>query len=106
MNLGGNALKYTPEGGTVTLGARAVGDDVELSVADQGPGVSKEDRARLFEKFYRAGDAVTRRTPGTGLGLAICKGIVEAHGGTIRVESEPGKGACFVARLPKKGPAV
>lgn len=104
VNLAGNALKYTPAGGTVTLRAAAVGADVELSVEDQGPGIAKDDQARLFEKFYRAGDAVTRKTPGTGLGLAICKGIVEAHSGTIRVESEPGAGARFIARLPKKGP--
>ena len=106
VNLAGNALKYTPAGGVVILRAEAVGDDVELSVEDQGPGISKTDQARLFEKFYRAGDAVTRRTPGTGLGLAICKGIAESHGGAIRVESEPGKGARFIARLPKKGPAA
>ncbi|MDP3543578.1 MAG: ATP-binding protein [Elusimicrobiota bacterium] len=106
VNLAGNALKYTPPGGTVTLKAEALGDEIELSVEDQGPGVSKEDQARLFVKFYRAGDAVTRKTPGTGLGLAICKGIVEAHGGSIRIESEPGRGARFIARLPKKGPAA
>jgi two-component system phosphate regulon sensor histidine kinase PhoR len=106
VNLVGNALKYTPAGGTVTLTAQSLGEDIELSVLDQGPGVSKADQARLFEKFYRAGDAVTRKTPGTGLGLAICKGIAEAHHGTIRVESEPGKGARFIARLPKKGPAA
>ncbi|UPT74370.1 MAG: ATP-binding protein [Elusimicrobiota bacterium] len=104
VNLAGNALKYTPEGGTVTLAAAPQGADVELGVLDEGPGVSKKDQARLFEKFYRAGDPITRKTPGTGLGLAICKGIVEAHGGSIRVESEPGKGARFVARLPKSGP--
>ena len=104
VNLAGNALKYNPPDGTVTLRAEAIGDDIELSVADRGPGVAKEDQKRLFEKFYRAGDAVTRKTPGTGLGLAICKGIVEAHRGTIRLESEPGRGARFIARLPKKGP--
>ena len=105
VNLCGNALKYTPEGGTVTLKAETAGPDVELSVEDQGPGVTKADQKRLFEKFFRAGDAVTRKTPGTGLGLAICKGIVEAHHGKIRIESEPGRGARFVARLPKLGPA-
>ncbi len=106
VNLTGNALKYTPVGGTVTLKAEALGDDIELSVADQGPGVSKADQARLFEKFFRAGDAITRKTPGTGLGLAICKGITDAHSGTIRIESEPGHGARFIARLPKKGPVA
>ncbi len=105
VNLAGNALKYTPEGGTVTLKSEARDGSIELSVEDQGPGVSKTDQNRLFEKFYRAGDAVTRKTPGTGLGLAICKGIAAAHSGTIRVESEPGRGARFVARLPIKGPA-
>ena len=104
VNLGGNALKYTPEGGLVTLSSSPAGGDVEFGVLDEGPGVPKKDQARLFEKFYRAGDPITRKTPGTGLGLAICKGIVEAHGGSIRVESEPGKGARFVARLPKAGP--
>ena len=106
VNLTGNALKYTPTGGTVTLKAAALGDDLELSVADQGPGVSKADQTRLFEKFFRAGDAITRKTPGTGLGLAICKGIVQAHSGTVRIESEPGQGARFIARLPKNGPAA
>ncbi len=106
VNLAGNALKYTPPGGTVTLATAAAGEYLELSVEDEGPGVSKADQARLFEKFFRAGDAVTKKTPGTGLGLAICKGIAEAHGGTIRVESASGGGARFIARLPKKGPAA
>ncbi|MBI5245889.1 MAG: PAS domain S-box protein [Elusimicrobia bacterium] len=100
VNLVGNALKYTPEGGRVALSAIRAGTNLELSVADEGPGIAKADLPRLFEKFYRAGDAITRKTPGTGLGLAICKGIVDAHRGTIRAESEPGKGARFVARLP------
>ena len=104
VKLAGNALKYTPAGGTVTLAAELKGHDIELSVADQGPGVSKEDQERLFEKFFRAKDQITRNTPGTGLGLAICKGIVEAHAGAIRIESEPGHGARFIARLPKAGP--
>ena len=104
VNLAGNALKYTPAGGTVTLASELKGHDVELSVADQGPGVSKEDQKRLFEKFFRAKDQITRNTPGTGLGLAICKGIVEAHAGSIRIDSEPGHGARFIAHLPKAGP--
>lgn len=106
VNLAGNALKYTPAGGTVTLEAAARDQYLELSVEDQGPGVSKADQARLFEKFFRAGDAVTKKTPGTGLGLAICKGIAESHGGTIRVETASGGGARFIARLPKNGPAA
>ncbi len=102
VNLGGNALKYTPAGGTITFSAKSVGASVELAVADQGPGIAKADQARLFQKFFRAGDAVSKKTAGTGLGLAICKGIAEAHGGTIRVESEPGKGTRFIARIPAK----
>ncbi len=90
INLAGNAVKYTPADGTVTLAAEPDGDAIVLSVADRGPGAAKADLERLFEKFYRAGDTVARRTPGTGLGLAIVKGIAEAHGGRAWAESEPG----------------
>ncbi len=103
VNLVGNALKYSVPGGTVTLGAAPDGDAVMLSVEDQGPGIAPADRERLFTKFFRADDAVTRKTPGTGLGLAICKDIVDAHGGRIWAESEPGKGAVFKVRLPREG---
>ncbi|OGR96517.1 MAG: hypothetical protein A2V88_09705 [Elusimicrobia bacterium RBG_16_66_12] len=103
VNLVGNALKYSVPGGTVTLGAAPDGDAVTLSVKDQGPGIAPADRERLFTKFFRAGDQVARKTPGTGLGLAICKSIVDAHGGRIWAESEPGKGAVFKARLPREG---
>ena len=103
VNLVGNALKYSPPGGTVTLGAEPDGDAVTLSVKDEGPGIAPADRARLFTKFFRAGDPVALKTPGTGLGLAICKGIVDAHGGRIWAESEPGKGAVFKVRLPREG---
>jgi PAS domain S-box-containing protein len=102
VNLAGNALKYSPAGGVVTVSAAPDGDAVLLAVRDQGPGIAPADREKLFTKFFRAGDAVSRRTPGTGLGLAICKGIVDAHGGRIWVESEPGRGAAFLVRLPKK----
>ncbi|MBI3288663.1 MAG: PAS domain S-box protein [Elusimicrobia bacterium] len=104
VNLVGNALKYTPLKGEIVLFCEASLDEIELGVSDQGPGISEKDRGRLFEKFFRASDAITRKTPGTGLGLAICKGIVEAHGGNIRVDSKPGQGARFVVRLPRKGP--
>ena len=104
VNLAGNAVKYTPEGGTVVLASEADGADVVLSVADSGPGIAAADREKLFQKFFRASDAVALKTPGTGLGLAICKGIADAHGGRIWVESEPGRGAAFKVSLPRRGP--
>ena len=100
VNLCGNAVKYSPKGGTITLGARPVDGKIEVSVHDQGPGMAAETRSRLFQKFYRANDAVAAKTPGTGLGLYIAKTIVEAHGGSIRVESEPGQGTRMVFDLP------
>lgn len=103
LNLVGNAVKYTPHGGTVELSSEPDGPGwAAVTVRDQGPGISKADQERLFEKFFRAGDDISRRTPGTGLGLAICKGIADAHGGRIWVESEPGKGAAFKALLPAR----
>lgn len=100
VNLSANAVKYTPPGGQVTLSASPQHDAVVLSVADEGPGISDEDRRQLFHKFFRANDDIARASQGTGLGLAICKGIVEAHGGEIWVESSPGSGARFCARIP------
>jgi PAS domain S-box-containing protein len=100
LNLIGNAAKYTPPGGRIGLEAEPDGAAVVLTVRDEGPGIAKVDQERLFEKFFRAGDAVSRKTPGTGLGLAICKGIADVHGGRIWVESEPGRGAAFKIRLP------
>lgn len=107
VNLCGNAVKYTPPGGTVTIAAESVAESapdgrVRLSVADQGPGIAPQDLPRLFDKFFRASDQVARKTPGTGLGLTICKGIVESHRGRLWVESEPGKGARFIAELPRE----
>lgn len=101
VNLTSNALKYSSAGQAVTLGAAMDGKEIILSVKDQGPGISAADRERLFTKFFRAGDQVSKKTTGTGLGLAICKGIVEAHGGRIWAESEPGRGAVFKARMPR-----
>ncbi len=95
-----NALKHTARGGHVTLAAELRGDSVFLSVADDGVGIDPEAIPRLFDRFYRADEA--RAAPkGTGLGLAIAKEILEAHGGSIAVESELGKGAMFGFELPR-----
>jgi signal transduction histidine kinase len=95
-----NALKHTPRGGHVTLVAEVHGKQVAIAVADDGVGIEPEVIPRLFDRFYRADEA--RAMPkGTGLGLAIAKEIIEAHGGTITIESEPGRGATFRFDLPK-----
>jgi signal transduction histidine kinase len=93
-----NAIKYTPEGGRVTVTVREEGGRAELEVADTGVGIPEEQLPQIFERFYRADKA--RAGGGVGLGLAIARQIAEAHGGTIDVQSEPGKGSTFVLRLP------
>jgi signal transduction histidine kinase len=96
-----NAIHYTPEGGRVTLRAEREDDEVVLSVQDTGAGISEEAQLRIFDRFYRVDAARTRdETSGTGLGLAIAKGIIEAQGGKIAVESAPGEGATFTFSLP------
>jgi signal transduction histidine kinase len=98
MHLGENALKYTPPGTVVTLAARQVRGAIELAVRDTGPGIPPKDVPHLFDKFFRA--EKTGRVPGTGIGLAIAKGLVEAHGGRIWVESRVGEGTTFRFTLP------
>lgn len=100
VNLLGNALKYSPENGLVRICGRRIEGAVEVSVQDEGPGLPEEAMRRLFQKFYRAGDELTRRLPGTGLGLYGAKTLVEAHGGGIRAENAPGRGARFSFTLP------
>jgi signal transduction histidine kinase len=90
-NLVGNAVKFTPEGRTVTISGYREDDVVRFSVFDEGPGIPAEHVARIFDRFWQA----KRRGEGAGLGLAIAKGIVEAHGGHIWVDNEPGQGARF-----------
>ncbi|MEJ2550848.1 MAG: ATP-binding protein [Anaerolineales bacterium] len=98
-NLLNNALRYTPEGGTITLYAGASEDGVEMRVTDSGPGIEAQELPNVFNRFYRGDKSRQRETGGSGLGLAIAKSIVELHGGRIRVESEPGQGATFVIWL-------
>jgi two-component system, OmpR family, phosphate regulon sensor histidine kinase PhoR len=99
-NLLDNALKYTPEGGTVTVGAKPESDSVEIFVRDTGIGIPHQELPRLFERFYRVDKARSRDLGGTGLGLAIVKHLVRAQGGNVRVESEVGKGSTFIFTLP------
>lgn len=106
LNLLNNAWKYAPENSTVTMTAHAHENDVRISVRDQGQGIETEHQNLIFDRFYRADDARARSggAGGAGLGLAICKRIVEAHGGRIWVESQPGHGAQFFIELPLSGP--
>jgi two-component system, OmpR family, phosphate regulon sensor histidine kinase PhoR len=100
-NLLDNAIKYTPEGGSIVAGARALGElEVEFYVRDTGMGIPADEQARLFERFYRVDKARSRQLGGTGLGLAIVKHLVLAQGGTVRVESEVGRGSLFAFTLP------
>lgn len=97
-NLVSNALRFTPPGGQVRITADIDGHDLLMSVHDSGPGLSSEQQARVFERFYKA-DA-SRSTEGTGLGLSIVRAIVAAHGGTVSVRSVEGQGSTFTLRLP------
>jgi signal transduction histidine kinase len=103
-NLVSNALRHTPAGGHIVVGARAHPGDVECFVRDDGPGIGPGDLHLVFERFYRADPSRARATGGSGLGLAIVKSLVEAQGGTIAVDSEVGKGACFSWTLPRSDP--
>ena len=98
-NLLSNAIKYTPDGGSITVAGRAVDNDVWISVADTGVGISPDDQLHVFEEFRQVGDPAARQA-GTGLGLALTRRLAEAHGGRIDVESEPGTGSTFTIVLP------
>ena len=95
-----NALKFTPPGGTVSLRLSQRGEAAQIEIADTGMGISDDDRARLFERFFRTSAATEEAIQGTGLGLSIAAAIAEGHGGTIEVESEVGRGTTFTVVLP------
>ena len=100
LNLVSNALRYSPDGGTVTISWKRRDQRVRLSVSDQGVGIPKEHIARLAERFYRVDKGRSRTTGGTGLGLAIVKHVLQRHGGRLQIESEPGVGSRFTCVLP------
>jgi signal transduction histidine kinase len=103
LNMVTNAIKYTPQGGRVALTLEEDAEAVTFRVQDTGTGIAPGDLPHIFDRFWRADQARSRTgaRPGTGLGLAITKWIAEAHGGTITVQSRPGRGSVFTVRLPK-----
>jgi len=99
-NLISNAVRFTPAGGRVQVALRSRGEEVEISVADTGVGISPQELEQIFDRFYQVEDHMTREHGGMGLGLSIVKGLVELHGGRVRVESVPDQGSRFVVVLP------
>ena len=100
-NLLGNAVKYAPAGGLIEVGGQANAAAVTVFVRDEGVGISADEQEQIFERFYRVNNTLGQGTQGTGLGLYLSRSIVEAHGGTIGVESRPGRGATFHFTLPR-----
>jgi signal transduction histidine kinase len=105
-NLISNALKYSPEGGTIRIAARASGDHAIISVSDQGIGIPQEEQTRVFDRFYRVDNRLGRETQGAGLGLFLARALIEAQGGRMWVESQPGRGARFSFTLPLATPQL
>lgn len=101
INLLDNAIKYTDENGTVDLIVQNSEEGIQFEVRDNGPGIPKDQLSRIFERFYRVDKSRSKEMGGTGLGLAIAKHAIENHGGTITVQSEPGRGTTFQVRLPQ-----
>jgi signal transduction histidine kinase len=99
-NLISNALRHTPRGGEIKVNARRTGSGVEVTVSDTGEGIRPQDIPHIFERFYRGEKSRNRGTGGAGLGLAIARGILQAHGGDIQVESEVGQGTRFTFHIP------
>ena len=101
-NLIDNAIKFTGQGGVITVKCYDVQDKIKIEVSDTGIGIPKEHLPRIFERFYRVDKARSREMGGTGLGLAIVKHLIQLHGGTVSVESQPGRGSSFTVVLPKE----
>ncbi|MDQ4079095.1 MAG: ATP-binding protein, partial [Chloroflexota bacterium] len=95
-----NAIKYSPDGGAITIRAKRDGDWVQIDVEDEGMGIPQEYHERIFEPFFRVDNSTTRAVYGTGLGLPLCLGIAKAHGGNLTLTSEVGRGSIFHVRLP------
>ena len=104
MNVVSNSIKYTPDGGRIRLSAGVQGKRVWMEVADNGIGIPKEDRGRIFERFYRVDKARSRESGGTGLGLSIAKEIIDRHQGTIELVDRPGPGLTVRITLLVEGP--
>ena len=102
MNLVDNAIKYSPDGGQVTISLDQNGNGCLIEVADQGLGIPAEEQDRIFEKFYRLDPQQTKGVGGSGLGLYICRELVERMEGRLSVESEPGVGSRFQVALPTR----
>jgi PAS domain S-box-containing protein len=100
-NLLSNAIKYSPNGGRIDIGGRATEEEVIITVTDEGVGIPFEEQPHIFERFFRGSREYQQRTPGAGLGLYLAQAIVEAHGGRIWVESNPGEGTTFSFAIPR-----
>jgi PAS domain S-box-containing protein len=99
-NLIGNAIKYSPQGGLIRVGGWVEKDEVGIFVSDEGIGIPTTEQERIFDRFARVDNSLTRQTPGAGLGLFLVKAVIEAHGGRVWVESRPGQGSTFNFTLP------
>ena len=100
INLLDNAIKYTPEGGRIEISSLQKGQEILVTIRDNGIGIPKEDVTRIFERFYRVDKGRSQEMGGTGLGLSIVKHIIQAHGGRVWAESEMGKGSTFFFTIP------
>jgi signal transduction histidine kinase len=99
-NLVENAVKYSPQGGEISISGERQDGEVVVTVTDQGVGIAPQYQDKVFERFYRVENRLTRGVSGSGLGLSICKGHIKAHGGRIWLESTPGQGSAFHFSIP------